>query len=349
MFQNNLLKCFLRLVLCVPAIAIAATISVVERGDYKYPIISLVGDITNADGDRFSSIASRYTNALVEMNSPGGSLLSGIQIGTVIRLRAFHTLVRNGSTCASACAYAWLAGTERFAEPGSKIGFHAAYVLNQGIAKETGSGNALLGSYLSRIALSDYAIVYFTSAAPQDMNWLTGQTAVQLGLNVQDYSLARKTPAVLPTQSSPPVYPKPTAVPVGGSLEQASIQFVKKYFSYWSADNQLALQFLEDTFDEKVDFYGTQKAKREIVKEKISIIKRWPARAYIERPDSIKVTCSQAEKKCSVTGLIDWEAKSEARNAVASGVSEYAFVLDYSRGAPKVISETGAVVERKKI
>jgi hypothetical protein len=336
----------LSLILFAPAISAAATISVVERGDYKYPIISIRGEITNADGDRFSTTASQYSNALVEMDSPGGSLLSSMQIGTIIRLRAFNTLVRNGSTCASACAYAWLAGIERFAEPEAKIGFHAAYVVNQGVAKETGVGNALLGSYLSRIALSDAAIVYFTSAAPQEMNWLTGQTANRLGLNLQNYSSVRKTPSAPP--STPTTFPKTPAVPTSSSLELATAQFVKKYFSYWSTDNQLALQFLEDAFDENVDFYGASRAKRDILKEKMAMIKRWPARAYIERPGSIKVACSQIETKCRVSGLMDWEVKSEARNAVQSGLSEFAFILDYSRGTPKIVSETGSVLERKK-
>jgi hypothetical protein len=333
----------------IPSIAAAANISVVERGDFKYPIISLNGEITNADGDKFSVIANRFSNALVEMNSPGGSLLSGIQIGTIIRLRAFQTLVRKGEVCASACAYAWLAGTERYVEGGAKIGFHAAYIMSQGQAKESGSGNALLGSYLSRIALSDAAIVYFTSAAPQEMNWLTSQTAQKLGLNVQDYAAIRRNPAVAPTSEPSYSNPAPVPSPANNSLEQASLLFVKRYFSYWSADNQQALEFLDAALDEQVLFYGVKRSKRDILKEKGAIIRRWPARAYIERPDSIRINCDSSKMTCAVGGVMTWEARNEVRNAVASGVSEFTFVFDYSRGVAKIIYEDGKVLERSKL
>ena len=333
---------------CLSFLAAAANISVNERGDYQYPIITVSGEITNSDGDRFSILASKYTNAIVELSSPGGSLLSGIQIGTIIRLRAFHTLVRNENVCASACAYAWLAGTQRYAEIGSKIGFHAAYVMNQGVAKETGSGNALLGSYLSRIALSDTAIVYFTSAAPQEMAWLTSQTAQQLGLNVQDFSTVRKNSAATKSFQPPSSTPAPVQSPDKINLDRAAAVFVQKYFAHWSADDGQALRFLEEMFDDRVDFYGASRLKRDIIKEKIAFIKRWPARVYVERQKSVQIFCNQATKQCSVTGLIDWEARSSARNAVAAGVSSFSFVLDFTRGDLRVVSEDGAVIERRK-
>jgi len=116
----------------------AATFSIDHERETQRPVIHINGEITQSDGDQFSVIAHRYQNALVSFNSRGGSLLSGIQIGTIIRLRAFSTLVLGGNLCASACAYAWLAGVQRYSESGSKIGFHSAYVIERGIAKETG-------------------------------------------------------------------------------------------------------------------------------------------------------------------------------------------------------------------
>jgi hypothetical protein len=40
----------------------------------------------------------------------------------------------------------------------AKIGFHAAYRLENGAAIETGVGNALLGAYLSNLGLLEQAI-----------------------------------------------------------------------------------------------------------------------------------------------------------------------------------------------
>ena len=46
--------------------------------------------------------------------------------------------------------------------PGAQIGFHAAYVVQSGIASETGSGNALVGAYLANMGLPDSAVIYAT-------------------------------------------------------------------------------------------------------------------------------------------------------------------------------------------
>src|SRR5262245_3085287 len=67
---------------------------------------------------------------------------------------------------------------------GSFIGFHAAYVERGGRATESGVGNALLGSYLTQIGLSESAVVYLTKAAPTEMTWLNSRDAKQIGIDV---------------------------------------------------------------------------------------------------------------------------------------------------------------------
>ena len=49
-------------------------------------------------------------------------------------------------------------------EPAARIGFHAAYVEEDGEAREDGPGNAIVGSYLTHLKLPLEAIVYITSA-----------------------------------------------------------------------------------------------------------------------------------------------------------------------------------------
>ena len=318
----------------------AATITVSARNDFSIPVINISGEINSSDGDRFSAIAYRYPYALVNLSGPGGSLLSGIQIGTIIRLKGFPTAVMEGNTCASACAYAWLAGVQRYVERNSKIGFHAAYVVTQGAAKETGVGNALLGSYLGRIGLSDDAIVFFTSPPPEGMAWLQRPVAERLGLNIQDISKVQKNQGVSIVKPRPP--------PNADALDEATAQFVQRYFSYWSTDDEQAIQYLTDSFEDSVIFYGKSTPKNTILKEKIAMIRRWPARVYAERPSSIRVTCNRSTMVCEVSGILDWEVRSEARTAIAGGVAQFRFSLDFTKGRPKVIAEDGEVLERKK-
>ena len=50
----------------------------------------------------------------------------------------------------------------------ARIGFHAAYIEGaDGIKREVGSGNALVGSYLAHLGSRDAAIIYLTSASPR--------------------------------------------------------------------------------------------------------------------------------------------------------------------------------------
>jgi hypothetical protein len=165
--------------------ALAAKITLAPWGDDPaHGIVAIEGDLVSGDDVKFRAQVGRLTKAIVVFNSDGGNLLAGIQIGKTIRLKSFATAVLDGSRCASACAFAWLGGSLRFMERGAQIGFHAAYIDSAGRASESGVGNALLGSYLTQIGLSENAVVYITQAAPTELTWLNLRDAKQIGIEV---------------------------------------------------------------------------------------------------------------------------------------------------------------------
>jgi hypothetical protein len=72
-------------------------------------------------------------SARVFLNSPGGLLAEGMELGRLIRQRGFSTYVgrqrENGTdtlagACSSACVFAFIGGVYRFALPQSRIGVH---------------------------------------------------------------------------------------------------------------------------------------------------------------------------------------------------------------------------------
>jgi hypothetical protein len=146
------------------------------------PIISIKGEFKFGDEKAFVEKALTLSDAIVEFDSPGGSLATGIEIGRAIRLKGFSTSVHANAICASACGFAWLGGTRREIQTEGAVGFHAAYTLESGTAKETGIGNAVLGSYLNQLGLSQRAIEYATIASPTSMTWLTKQDGEALGI-----------------------------------------------------------------------------------------------------------------------------------------------------------------------
>src|SRR5262249_37663398 len=137
------------------------------------------------DIGEFRFKVAKLSTAVVALESDGGSLLAGIRIGEIIRLRGFVTVVTNGARCASACAIAWLGGRHRFMGEQALIGFHAAYRKEPAGTSESGMGNAVLGAYLNNIGLSEGAIAYVTMAAPNAMTWLTLQEAAKYGIEVR--------------------------------------------------------------------------------------------------------------------------------------------------------------------
>lgn len=179
----------------------AAQIEIGPSNSGAFSVVTIVGDFLADDIESFRTKVGSVTRAIVVFESNGGSLLAGIRIGTLIRMKNYYTLVPDGSRCASACAVAWLGGTSRFMGAQAEIGFHAAYKLEAGQANEVGTGNAVLGAYLGQLGLSEDAIVYITKAPPSSMTWLTVDQAPRYGIEVSPFAEAR--PAVAPAAAVP--------------------------------------------------------------------------------------------------------------------------------------------------
>lgn len=80
-------------------------------------------------------LTERISRAVIYLNSPGGSLLTAMQLGRVLREHAFDTRVgmrttdaarATAGTCHSACPFVLAGGVERSLETGSAIGLHRA-------------------------------------------------------------------------------------------------------------------------------------------------------------------------------------------------------------------------------
>jgi hypothetical protein len=185
----------------------AASISVESTGPDKPAVVVVQGSFEGKDGEQFFTKTASLAAALVRLESNGGSLVAGIQIGETIRLKGLQTLVPAGARCASACAMAWLGGTQRFMGPGAQIGLHLAYNAKSG--QGTGVANALLGAYLNRVGLPYSAVVYLTQRVPQSITWLSIADAKRLGIEVSPLDSAVRVsdvPAQTPA-SAPPASP----------------------------------------------------------------------------------------------------------------------------------------------
>ena len=162
----------------------AATIERIDDGSSP-AFFSIEGTIEEGDDRRFMDQVLGVDVAAVLLSSDGGNIGAAIKIGEAIRLKGFGTVVPDGAICASACGLIWLAGQPRFMTEGTQVGFHAAYDLTEGTPRERGAPNAVIGAYLGALGLSQRAILYVTTAPPDQMQWLTFADASAFGIEVQ--------------------------------------------------------------------------------------------------------------------------------------------------------------------
>lgn len=79
-------------------------------GPLARPVAGLVATL-----ETFGAV---FGTTVVSFDSPGGDIEAAIALGRAIRKHGAGTVVRQGSSCASACVYAFAGGTERQAAAG---------------------------------------------------------------------------------------------------------------------------------------------------------------------------------------------------------------------------------------
>jgi hypothetical protein len=91
--------------------------------------LELTGTIDPGSAERFAAeIAARgeYVETVV-LDSPGGSVVDALAMGSLIHEEGLATEVPAGSLCASSCPLVFAGGARRIATPDSAIGVHQVY------------------------------------------------------------------------------------------------------------------------------------------------------------------------------------------------------------------------------
>lgn len=137
------------------------------------PTLELNGAIEPGDDAKVAAALVAWLRPrAIALSSLGGNVEAALAIGALVRHAQLRTLVAPRGICASACGLVWLAGEPRVLGQDAHVGPHAAYLRRNGVSVETGAANALIGAYLGRLGFDDHAIVYLTSAAPNEMTWI---------------------------------------------------------------------------------------------------------------------------------------------------------------------------------
>jgi|TARA_R100000951_G_scaffold113752_1_gene116451 hypothetical protein len=120
----------MKFVVVVIFIALALTIGVpmtahsanITHSDSQ---IILEGKIKNEDYKELQRVVDRTGIKSIRFNSDGGAAIEGYQIGYTIRKNKMSTVIKKGDRCLSACAVAYLGGTNKYNY--GILGFHVAW------------------------------------------------------------------------------------------------------------------------------------------------------------------------------------------------------------------------------
>lgn len=195
------LKILTFLLLLAPEAAsarLAYSVTAETEGDRFYRILAeggrrvvfAEGEIEVGDADRLEQFlaAEGIDAGMIVFDSPGGSLLEGLKLGRKIRELRHDTGIEakegGPAICASACAYAFAGGINRYySEESGRLGIHQFYGGKDepGAERQAQEISGLLVAYLTSMGVDALAFSVSTQAGAEEMVWLSEADATDLG------------------------------------------------------------------------------------------------------------------------------------------------------------------------
>ena len=157
--------------------------------------ILAVGEIQNGDVEKLDSVISaqpKRKHVAVYLGSDGGDLYEGMRLGLYFRAHGIKTSLEGEMVCASACALAFLGGTDskgkmwRSSSTNARLGFHA-FRSAQRAAISSDDVQAVVADILAygrRIdAPVELLILNFMTPSDQ-ITWIPNDVICQLGIKL---------------------------------------------------------------------------------------------------------------------------------------------------------------------
>ncbi len=155
--------------------------------DPRYPaVLILSGEIgPGATRDFRDALLEEQVFTLV-LDSPGGAILAALEIAAITADKGLETVIPANATCASACAFVFLAGRERFAE--GRLGVHQFYAVEDGVELgsvtrgETQSLAATIIKYLDSFKAPSAVYIRMLGTPPDGMYWFSAEELAEEGI-----------------------------------------------------------------------------------------------------------------------------------------------------------------------
>lgn len=155
------------------------------------------GKITPEVAIEFTALTGRPGLKSISLNSPGGRVFPALEIARAIKAAGLNTIVPSGDECHSACAFIFLAGSERIAQ--GKLGVHQISGVDDPSLTQTAIGE--IYEDLVSFNAPSYLVSRMLRTPPEDMYVFTPEELERNSINLRDARKAYSVPHLLPVET----------------------------------------------------------------------------------------------------------------------------------------------------
>lgn len=174
------------------------------------------GPIVPGDADRLERALAALPRGQrlmgLALDSPGGSVLEGEKLATLIRANGLAVIIPSNSQCASACFLLFAAAPRRLAATDALIGVHSAN--ERGTETETSMAvTTAMARDAAQMGVPEAIIGKMVTTTPGRVAWLTPADLSSMGVVIYDNDTAGATnePAMASNRPMVPPVPVPSA------------------------------------------------------------------------------------------------------------------------------------------
>lgn len=291
-------------------------------------LLILAGEIDIRTSLNFSRFVLEHgVPEVLFLDSPGGIVHVALDVALKVDALAIETVIPEEFGCYSACAFVFLAGSERYAN--GDLGVHQ-------ISSEKADlydGQLTLSDMIDVLNQFDTPaelLVPMLSTPPEEMYILSQLEIERFQFNgVRNQEVMTNTVKITRTD-----------------LEEEALLVTGFINDVWSSRlNRDPIDVVE-LYASEVRYYGNNWRKSKIAADKIAFAARWPVRDYKLLPERSHVTCN-ISNLCSVRGFVEWRVENPEANKTAAGESQFDLLLRYEDGRFFIIEEDSTVIKRQ--
>lgn len=187
--------------------ASAATFSLAQTGKADTFAVLMTGPIIPGDAERLKSAVAQAKpdqKLVLMLDSPGGAVVEGMQLGRFVHEKRLITIVPSGRNCESACSFVFLAGRNAAGHPtrilmkDAQLGLHQTRMASgnpneviteaKSLQRQSDVQTAIaeISTYFRELSIPFEFMNMMLSAPPTGMYYLRELDALRLGIYVLD-------------------------------------------------------------------------------------------------------------------------------------------------------------------